>query len=107
MTLQIESTEYPLISLCGLIYVNLFEHVEKFSKNNANEYPVWLVKAAQAAYEKLDKYYPSTDGLSYVVGTGTTPSSLNNYDKNVICLCLIPFSYESSMQNGLVQDNVS
>jgi len=32
-------------------------------------YPNWLAVAAKTAYEKLDKYYPTSDRLIYVMAT--------------------------------------
>jgi hypothetical protein len=69
-----------MISFCALVYSQIFEHLEQYKvdpkrglhgKDPSGElYPTWLRDAANKAYEKLDKYYFSTDALVCVVGTG-------------------------------------
>lgn len=81
MTLQVKSNEYPSISLYALIYIHLYRHVEKYipetskpthgiDQTTQQKYPDWLISAAKDAYNKMDKYYPESDGLVYVVATG-------------------------------------
>lgn len=43
---------------------------KRAKRNDVQKYPTWLVEAAQRGYDKLEKYYPSSDGLVYIVGTG-------------------------------------
>ena len=82
MTLELERAGFPSLSVCGMIYIHLYRHLEQFIKDSSmklsginpatnNPYPDWLQAAARKAYDKLDKYYPATDGLCYIIATGS------------------------------------
>jgi len=81
MTIEISKHETPGMAICGIVFIQLYGHLEKYMVDprrnltgidpKTNElYPSWLRDAAKAAWTKLDKYYPYTDGMVYVVGTG-------------------------------------
>lgn len=82
-----ERTDYPSMSICGLIYVHLYQHLEQYILDPKRKltgvdpatglvFPEWIQRAAKCAYEKLDKYYPSSDGLVYIISTGNIQSSI-------------------------------
>ncbi|CAG8746371.1 20242_t:CDS:2, partial [Dentiscutata erythropus] len=54
--------------------------LEKFIKKSKIS---TIEKAAQAAKTKLEKYYPTTDGLAYIVGTKALWKSKYQLSKNV------------------------
>lgn len=87
LTAKTMDGKFPTISLCALVYMQLFKHVESFmapansstgramqSENDPPNAPEWLQEAAKQAYDKLNKYYPSSDGEIYVIGTGNVTS---------------------------------
>jgi hypothetical protein len=55
----------PSMSLTAAIYINLYNHLESYNKKGG-----WMMKVAKLACEKLNKYYPTTDGLVYIWGLG-------------------------------------
>lgn len=85
-TEMLSNEHSPTISRVSAVYQVLFEHLEKFKsdrdlseptskrvKRNVSNIPTspsWLVQAAERGLAKLEKYYPSTDGLVYIVNTG-------------------------------------
>lgn len=85
-TVMLSNEHSPTISRISAVYQMLFDHLEKYIKsdrdetdalpakrtkrNNIPTYPTWLVDAAQRGLDKLEKYYPTSDGLVYIVGTG-------------------------------------
>ena len=74
------SEQFPTISLSALVYVELFQHIETIMKNGLKEHDRGFDKATEAAirraakdaYQKLDKYYPTSDGAVYIIGTGSS-----------------------------------
>lgn len=101
-TVMLSNDHSPTISKISSVYQVLFNHLEKYGQNEGHDtgllptkrtkrndnrmYPTWLVEAAQRGLDKLEKYYPSTDGLVYIVGTGkfyvcTLDSSLNYFKR--------------------------
>ena len=69
------------LSRCVSTYQFLFKHLEKyivdptrglkgFDKTSGESYPTYLQIAAKSGWEKIKKYYPSSDGFAYVGGTG-------------------------------------
>lgn len=82
MTVLMSKQDFPTISFCALVYSKIFGHLEKYRIDpkrklkaidpcNGRVHPKWLRDAASKAYDKLGTYYPSSDGLVYVIGTGT------------------------------------
>lgn len=75
------------------MYQALFDHLEKcktidrdmsepaskrMKRNTSNiTSPPWLTQAAERGLEKLEKYYPLTDGLVYIVNTGWPKESID------------------------------
>lgn len=81
MTELMSKQDFPTISFCSLVYSKIFLHLEKYrvdakrklkaiDPKTGRPFPTWVRIAAKEVHEKLDKYYPSSDGLAYVVGTG-------------------------------------
>lgn len=70
MTLYLEQKGIPTMSLSVMIYIELYNHLESYSVEG---HSAFLVKAANLACTKLNKYYPTSDGLVYVVGTVLDP----------------------------------
>lgn len=71
----------PTMSGISSVYQVLFNHLESYTindespskrarNNNHQERPEWLIKAAENGWEKLKKYYPTSDGLVHIVATG-------------------------------------
>lgn len=89
-TVMLSNEHSPTISRIATVYQVLFDHLEKYGKveirdtesvpskrmkkNSIQMYPSWLVEAAQRGFEKLEKYYPASDGLVYIVATGNSIS---------------------------------
>lgn len=85
-TVMLSNEHSPTISRIASVYQVLFNHLEKYTKaetrdtesvpskrmkrNSIRMYPSWLVEAAQRGLDKLEKYYPTSDGLVYIVATG-------------------------------------
>ena len=44
-----------------------------FSEQAERGHPTFLLEAAKCACDKLNKYYPSSDGLAYIIGTVLDP----------------------------------
>ncbi|KAJ6648282.1 putative AC transposase [Pseudolycoriella hygida] len=88
-TLMLSNEHSPTISRIAGVYQELFNLLEKYVKtdvgdkgflaskrakrNDIQRYPAWLVEAAQRGLNKLEKCYPSSDGLVYIVGTVLDP----------------------------------
>jgi hAT family C-terminal dimerisation region len=47
--------------------------LKAINKKTGKVFPDYIQEAAGAAWEKLDKYYPTSDGLSYIIGTMLDP----------------------------------
>lgn len=80
MTTMLSTKQFPTISYCAMVYIKLYNHLESYivdpqkklkgiDPKTGKQYPTWLQDAANKAFQKLDKYYPSSDGLVYIVGT--------------------------------------
>lgn len=94
-TIMLPNEHSPTMSRVTSVYQVLLEHLEKYTKsksdlsepgsskrkkNNAQEvklYSDWLVHAAQQGLSKSEKYYPTMDGLVYIVGTGEIPKFIS------------------------------
>lgn len=64
-----------------MVYSTLFEHLQSFCVDRprgmkgidpkTNQvYPEWVQEMAKAGIEKLEQYYPSSEGLVHIAGTG-------------------------------------
>lgn len=87
-TVMLSNEHSPTMSRIIAVYQGLFDHLEKYVKNDSSDtgllpskrikrnethmHPAWLVEAAQRGLDKLEKYYPTSDGLVYIVGTGNS-----------------------------------
>lgn len=82
-TIMLSNEHSPTLSRLTTVYHHLFGHLEKYidttgdeipvkrgRKNDQSERPEWLIAAADNGWEKLRKYYPSSDGLVHIVATG-------------------------------------
>lgn len=86
-TEMLSNEHSPTLSRVSAVYQALFDHLEKFKtidrdqsqhqskrvKRNTTITTMpspWLSKAAEDGLAKLEKYYPSTDGLVHIVNTG-------------------------------------
>lgn len=86
-TEMLSNEHSPTVSRISAVYQVLFDHLKTFKTTdreqseplskrtkrntfNVATKPSWLVEAAQSGIEKLEKYYPSADGLVYIVNTG-------------------------------------
>jgi hypothetical protein len=85
MTVLMSKQDFPTISFCAIVFYKIFSHLEKYIVNTKRglkginpttkkPYADWIRMVAQKCYDKLDSYYPSSDGLVYVLGTGTLSS---------------------------------
>ncbi|CAG7822503.1 unnamed protein product [Allacma fusca] len=61
MTLKISNQDKPTLSLIALIYQQLFSHLESYKTSTSCHSD--LKETAERAIEKLEKYYPTSDGL--------------------------------------------
>ncbi|CAG7826752.1 unnamed protein product, partial [Allacma fusca] len=61
----------PNLCLTAAYYVHLYDHLESYNIKNGHD-PA-LVEAAKLACDKLNKYYPKSDGLVYIVGVVLNP----------------------------------
>ncbi|OXA47595.1 putative AC transposase [Folsomia candida] len=95
MTELMSKQDFPTISFCSLVYSKIFLHLEKYrvdakrklkaiDPKTGRPFPTWVRIAAKEVHEKLDKYYPSSDGLAYVVGTvGFCSSAIEKYRSRI------------------------
>lgn len=82
-TNELSEEGVPKLSQTISIYNALFEHLEKYSTVRSTEYREgrehsrsgdaegWLQSAVDAGWAKLMDYYPTSDGLVFLVATGT------------------------------------
>ncbi|XP_021967047.1 zinc finger BED domain-containing protein DAYSLEEPER [Folsomia candida] len=68
----------PTMALSALIYQKLYDHLENYS--NDNTHSEWILVAAKQAYDKLNKYYPTSDGLNSKAMLGVEMQA--NFGKN-------------------------
>lgn len=87
-TVMLSNEHSPTLSRLASVYHLLFNHLEKYIDNNVDEtsakrarkdnrqvHPEWLIEAANNGWEKLRKYYPTSDGLVHIVATGKLEKS--------------------------------
>ncbi|CAG7718884.1 unnamed protein product [Allacma fusca] len=65
VTLQLSKSKSPSMALTAAVYIALYEHLESFKKGKVG---ADMLNAAEAACDKLNKYYPDSDGLVYIMG---------------------------------------
>jgi hypothetical protein len=61
--------QFPTLGQTVPIYNYLIDKIEDFL-NECNTNSNDVINAANSAKEKLQEYYPSSDGLVYVIATG-------------------------------------
>ncbi|CAG7714118.1 unnamed protein product, partial [Allacma fusca] len=71
MTNRTSKQYLPLMSLTAAIYIQLYEHLESY-KNDSGHHPS-IIHAAKLACDKMNVYYPKTDGLVYLMGIVLDP----------------------------------
>jgi hypothetical protein len=74
-TEMLSITHSPTISHTSAVYQMLFDHLETTMDNTGDKRSLdlsenWLRDAVAKGFEKLKKYYPSSDGMAYFVSTG-------------------------------------
>lgn len=82
-TVMLSNEHSPTMSRLASVYHLLFDHLEKYidnreddiptkraRKSNLQDRPEWIINAASNGWEKLRKYYPTSDGLVHIVATG-------------------------------------
>ncbi|KAJ6639605.1 putative AC transposase [Pseudolycoriella hygida] len=89
-TEMLSNDHSPTVSRVSAVYQVLFDHLQQFKsvnsepsepsskrmKRNTPNVPIkppWLIEAAERGLEKLEKYYPTSDGLVYIVNTVLDP----------------------------------
>ncbi|CAG7819475.1 unnamed protein product [Allacma fusca] len=70
VTLQLSKSKSPSMALTAAVYIALYEHLESFKKGKVG---AEMLNAAEAACDKLNKYYPDSDGLVYIMGLVCDP----------------------------------
>ena len=91
------------------MYHTIYSHLEQYEVNakrnlsgidskTGKVFPDWIRVAAAIVKEKMDKYYSTSDGARYIIGTGN-PLFCCNYDQKCI-VCMITFSFGSEVQIG-------
>ncbi|CAG8817837.1 27967_t:CDS:2, partial [Dentiscutata erythropus] len=68
---------YSTIGFIVLAYNALFDILEKFIKKKST-IPI-IKNAAKFGIDKLEKYYLSTEGLAYIIGTSNPLDELATY----------------------------
>ncbi|CAG7721977.1 unnamed protein product, partial [Allacma fusca] len=71
MTNRASKQHLPLMSLTAAIYIQLYEHLESY-KNDSGHHSS-IIHAAKLACDKMNVYYPKTDGLVYLMGIVLDP----------------------------------
>ena len=61
--------KYPTLNQSVLIYNYLIDKIEDFLDEKVNSNSENIINAANSAKNKLQKYYPSSDGLVYIIAT--------------------------------------
>lgn len=83
-TEMLSITHSPTISHTSAVYQMLFDHLEATmdytgDKRSLDSGEDWLRTAVAKGFEKLKKYYPSSDGMAYFVSTGNYFGSIVHY----------------------------
>ncbi|CAG7826066.1 unnamed protein product [Allacma fusca] len=81
MTLHLSKAKQPSMTLSAAIYMELYKHLESY--NSRSNLPKEMMVAAKAACEKLNKYYPESDGLVYILGLLLDPRCKLEWYKSV------------------------
>ncbi|CAG7734029.1 unnamed protein product, partial [Allacma fusca] len=123
MTKMLSTGSSPTVSKCLSVYQNLLDHFDKIiepetptgSRRSVTSKFIqeqWLINAATAGKEKLLKYYPSTDGLAYIVSTSKYNCSIfpfyhyvfaNKFLTSLKLESPLVLSFRSQIKTSLVQ----
>ncbi|KAF0354785.1 zinc finger bed domain-containing protein ricesleeper 2-like [Gigaspora margarita] len=79
-TLEISASSYPTLSYTIPIYNYLIDLIEKFLKEES--YSNDIINAIDKAKLKLQKYYPTTNGLAYITAAIIDPRLKLDYFKD-------------------------
>ncbi|CAG7718825.1 unnamed protein product [Allacma fusca] len=71
----------PLMSLTAASYIDLYNHLESF--NGKTEFHPNILAAAKLACEKLNEYYPKSDGFVYLAGIVLDPRCKLEWHRSV------------------------
>lgn len=77
-TEMISNAHSPTLSSTSAVYQVLFDQLNQAVRNTTTravqqvDEENWYIKAIRAGQDKLHKYYPSADGLAYIISTGLT-----------------------------------
>lgn len=63
------NAQFPTLGQSVPIYNYLIDMIEDFLEKEANSTSQDIINAVNNAKDKLQKYYPSSDGLVYVIAT--------------------------------------
>ncbi|CAG7816454.1 unnamed protein product, partial [Allacma fusca] len=66
MTVYLSKAKVPSMALSAAVYIELYNHLEGYTKEMGHRDEICA--AAAAACSKLNKYYPTSDGLVYIMG---------------------------------------
>ncbi|CAG7731954.1 unnamed protein product, partial [Allacma fusca] len=69
------------MALSAAVYIELYNHLESY--NEKSDLPQEIRNAAEAACNKLNKYYPDSDGLAYIFGLLLDPRCKQEWYKSV------------------------
>lgn len=61
------TSKFPTLGQTVPVYNYLFDNIEEFQQNN--ELSTDINDAINLSIQKLDDYYPTSDGLVYIVAT--------------------------------------
>ena len=86
------NSNYPTLSQTIPIYNYLIDIIEEFLES---EHLINIIEAANFAKNKLQEYYPSSDGLVYVISTSMYIFCVFIINK-ILTIFILLFSYEST-----------
>jgi len=62
-------TTYPTLGCSVPVYNYLIDNIEDFLDEKEKERPNDVVTAANRAKNKIQKYYPTSDGMVYIIAS--------------------------------------
>lgn len=111
-TVMLSNEHSPTLSRVTSVYQLLFDHLESYFDQNEKgaptakrrseshrTHPEWLVNAAENGWQKLQKYYPTSDGLVHIGAIGKMSSA---FISGICREFNVRFSIRSAIQVYLV-----
>ncbi|CAG7718826.1 unnamed protein product [Allacma fusca] len=95
----------PLMSLTAASYIDLYNHLESF--NGKTEFHPNILAAAKLACEKLNEYYPKSDGFVYLAGIVLDPRCKLEWHRSVGFKSLVQVLLQSADPNFLLPESSS